>query len=114
MHLHAMERFYTAIDAKITHAVFTWFRVSFGVELTSTPPTKGLLFVDSPTPAVLASSLYVLVVIGGLLWIRAWGLKPRAKEPAALQALVLVHNFVCTGISLYMSVGIVYQAVKHR
>lgn len=111
---HAMEQLYNEVDEKVQHGVFTLFRQVFGEELTTTPTTKGLPFVDSPTPVVLAVSLYVLVVLGGLLWIHARDLKPRAREPPALQALVLVHNFFCFALSLYMCVGITYQAFTHR
>jgi hypothetical protein len=115
--VRAMEvvgRLYSELDGKVTLGVHALVRKVFDVELTSTPVTKGLPLVDSPTPIVIACALYLTIVIGGLIWITAKDLKPRAQEPLPLQALVLVHNLFCFALSLYMCVGITYEAITHR
>lgn len=109
-----LQRGWDVLDARVAGGVFGILRKEFGVELTGTPTTQGLPLVDSPTPIVLAVTVYLCVVLGGLVWINANDLKPRVKEPAALQALVLVHNFFCFALSLYMCVGIVYEAIIHK
>lgn len=111
--MEVVERFYGELDGKVSQGVNALLG-SFGVELTDTPTTKGLPLVDSPTPIVLGVSVYLTIVIGGLLWIKARDLKPRASEPFLLQALVLVHNLFCFALSLYMCVGIAYQAITWR
>ncbi|KAG0586690.1 hypothetical protein KC19_2G109800 [Ceratodon purpureus] len=112
--MDVVERFYGELDGKVTDGVHALVRKVFDVELTSTPVTKGLPTVDSPTPIVIACALYLTIVIGGLIWIKAKDLKPREKEPVLMQALVLVHNLFCFALSLYMCVGITYQAITHR
>jgi elongation of very long chain fatty acids protein 4 len=111
--MEVVERFYDELDGKVSQGVYALLG-SFGVELTDTPTTKGLPLVDSPTPIILGVSVYLTIVIGGLLWIKARDLKPRASEPFLLQALVLVHNLFCFALSLYMCVGITYQAITWR
>ncbi|KAG0570726.1 hypothetical protein KC19_6G183300 [Ceratodon purpureus] len=111
--MEVVERVYSGVDVAVQHGLYEFLRRDFGVEVVSTPATKGLPFVDSPTPTVLSASLYLVVIVGGLLWITVGDLKPRAKEPGWLQALVLVHNLFCFALSLYMCVGIIYQAIVH-
>jgi len=106
--------FYRELDVHVTQGVYALLRNVFGTELTGTPTTRGLPTVDSPTPIVIGVTLYLTIVIGGLIWIKARDLKPRVVEPLGLQALVLVHNLFCFGLSLYMCVGIIYQAVTHK
>lgn len=102
------------LDERITAEVHTLWRWGSGTELTSTSSTRGLPFVDSPAPIVVAVAIYLTIVVGGLLWINANNLKPREKEPVPLQALVLVHNLFCFALSLYMCVGIVREAIIHK
>ena len=102
------------LDERITAEVHSLWRWGSGTELTSTSSTRGLPFVDSPAPIVVAVTIYLTIVIGGLLWINANNLKPREKEPAPLQALVLVHNLFCFALSLYMCVGIIREAIFHK
>lgn len=112
--MEVVERLYGAVDEKVTQGVHAFVRNVFHTELTSTPVTKGLPGVDSPTPIVIAVTLYLTIVVVGLLRIKAKDLKPRAQEPVLLQALVLVHNLFCFALSLYMCVGITYQAITHK
>ncbi len=112
--MEMVEGAWRALDTRVTQGVWNLLRNVMGVELTGTPTTKGLPLIDSPTPIVLAMTLYLLCVVAGLLSIKAFNLKPRAQEPAPLQALVLLHNLFCFGLSLYMCVGVVYQAILNR
>jgi elongation of very long chain fatty acids protein 4 len=112
--MEMVEGAWKAVDMRVTQLVWSLLRNVMGVELTGTPTTKGLPLIDSPTPIVVAITIYLSCVIGGLLWIKAFNLKPRAQEPALLQALVLLHNFFCFGLSLYMCIGIIYQAILNR
>jgi len=112
--MEMVEGVWRALDTRVTQGVWNLLRNVMGVELTGTPTTKGLPLIDSPTPIVLAMTLYLLCVVAGLLWIKAFNLKPRAQEPAPLQALVLLHNLFCFFLSLYMCVGVVYQAILNR
>lgn len=112
--MEVVERLYREVDVHVTQGVYALLRNVFGTELTSTPTTKGLPTVDSPTPIIIGVTLYLTIVIGGLIWIKARDLKPRTQEPLLLQALVLVHNLFCFALSLYMCVGITYQAITHR
>ncbi|CAK9857559.1 unnamed protein product [Sphagnum jensenii] len=112
--MEVVEGAWKAVDMRVTQLVWSLLRNVMGVELTGTPTTKGLPLIDSPTPIVVAITIYLSCVIGGLLWIKASNLKPRAQEPALLQALVLLHNLFCFGLSLYMCIGIIYQAILNR
>lgn len=112
--MEMVEGAWKAVDMRVTQLVWSLLRNVMGVELTGTPTTKGLPLIDSPTPIVVAITIYLSCVIGGLLWIKTSNLKPRAQEPALLQALVLLHNLFCFGLSLYMCVGIIYQAILNR
>ncbi|CAM6045430.1 unnamed protein product [Sphagnum compactum] len=112
--MEMVEGAWKAVDMRVTQLVWSLLRNVMGVELTGTPTTNGLPLIDSPTPIVVAITIYLSCVIGGLLWIKAFNLKPRAQEPALLQALVLLHNLFCFGLSLYMCIGIIYQAILNR
>lgn len=100
-----------AVDGAISSAVFNGFEKALGEELSESPVTKGLPFVDSPTPIVLGLSSYLAFVITGLFVIKARNLKPRAKEPLVLQIFVMFHNTTCFLLSLYMCLGIIRQAI---
>lgn len=106
-----MVSLYQVADAAISRAFFG-FLDYLGVQLTSTPLTKGLLAVDSPTPVLLGILVYLSSVITGLRWIKSADLKPRLHEPFLLQVLVLVHNLFCLGLSLYMCVDISIRAFQ--
>jgi len=112
--MEVVERVYRELDVHVTQGVYSLLRSVFATELTSTPTTKGLPTVDSPTPIVIGVTLYLTIVIGGLVWIKTKDLKPRTQEPLLLQALVLVHNLFCFALSLYMCVCITYQAITHK
>lgn len=99
------------VDASISTS-FYGFLNSTGVHLTSTPLTKGLPAVDSPTPVLMGMLLYIMSVSLGLAWIRVRNLKPRLHEPFLLQALVILHNLFCLSLSLYMCLGIVFRAFQ--
>lgn len=112
--MEVVERLYRELDVHVSQGVHALVRNVFNTELTSTATTRGLPTVDTPTPIVIGVTLYLTIVIGGLIWIKTQDLKPREKEPVLLQALVLVHNFFCFSLSLYMCVGITYQAITHN
>ncbi|MCO5611408.1 hypothetical protein L7F22_065661 [Adiantum nelumboides] len=102
---------YNLVDARVS----TWFinlLHHLGVHLTSTPLTRGLPTVDSPTPVLLAAITYISIVLPGLSWIRASNAKPRLREPFLLQALVVFHNLFCVCLSLYMCLGIAVRAFQ--
>lgn len=107
----AMGQLYRVTDSAISGAFFG-FLDYVGVQFTSTPPTQGLPAVDNPTPVVLSILVYVSSVIYGLRWIKSADLKPRLHEPFPLQALVLVHNLFCLGLSLYMFLNISFRAFR--
>lgn len=107
----AMDLLYKSVDSFISSAFFGFLK-STGVQLTPTPTTQGLPAVDTPTPVLLAICLYLGILAFGLTWIHSNKLKPRLHEPWYLQALVLVHNCFCLGLSLYMCVGISYRAYQ--
>ncbi|MCO5586364.1 hypothetical protein L7F22_040304 [Adiantum nelumboides] len=102
---------YQSVDEAISGA-FTRLLESADVNLTGTPPTKGLPGVDSPTPVIFGILVYLTSVILGLRWIRSSGLQPRLHEPFLLQAFVILHNLFCLGLSLYMCLNISFRAFQ--
>lgn len=114
MAVETLSHAYKALDSVLTQAIRWGLNAAFGVELTSASPTRGLPGVDSPVPVVVASSFYLLFVSVGLYRIKSRDLKPRQKEPFVLRALVILHNLFCFGLSLYMCLGIVYEAIRNK
>eukprot|EP00249_Psilotum_nudum_P025230 c29503_g1_i1 orf=295-1179(-) len=104
---HSTDVFVSGLAAELLNS-------TLGVGLTGTPPTMGLPTMDSPTPVVLLVLAYFVVVALGLQWIRVFDLKPRYREPSALQAFIILHNLFCLGLSAYMCIGIVRQAYLNR
>ncbi|GBG67800.1 hypothetical protein CBR_g924 [Chara braunii] len=105
---------YGKIDAAIYDFVFGLFR-KFDVELSPSPITKGLPCVDSPTPVILGVSTYLAIVIFGSCMLKWKGTgKPRASDPRPLRFLVVLHNLFLFFLSLYMCLGIVYEAIKNN
>ncbi|KAI5055008.1 hypothetical protein GOP47_0030153 [Adiantum capillus-veneris] len=102
---------YQSVDEAISQTFFGFLDYA-GVKLTSTPPTKGLPGVDSPTPVLFGILAYLTAVILGLQWIKSSGLKPRLHEPFLLQAFVILHNLFCLGLSLYMCLNISIRAFQ--
>lgn len=102
---------YQAVDETVSGAFFGFLDYA-DVNLTSTPPTKGLLGVDSPTPVLLGIATYLISVTLGLRWIKSSDLKPRLHEPFLLQAFVILHNLFCLGLSLYMCLNISLRAYQ--
>eukprot|EP00250_Pteridium_aquilinum_P010721 c19587_g2_i1 orf=1-555(-) len=111
MEASIMLRFYESVDTYISTSFFSLLNF-MGVHLTSTPLTKGLPTVDSPTPVLLGMFIYITSVLSGLMWIRAANLKPRLHQPLLLKALVILHNLFCLSLSLYMSLGIAFRAFQ--
>jgi elongation of very long chain fatty acids protein 4 len=106
--------FYESLDREISNAVFTGFEKLLGKPLAQTNVTKGLPLVDSPTPIVIGLTSYLTFVFTGLFVLKAFNLKPRAKEPFILQVFVVFHNTVCFLLSLYMCLGIIRQAILDK
>eukprot|EP00246_Nothoceros_aenigmaticus_P013604 TRINITY_DN476_c0_g1_i2.p1 TRINITY_DN476_c0_g1~~TRINITY_DN476_c0_g1_i2.p1 ORF type:complete len:290 (-),score=23.59 TRINITY_DN476_c0_g1_i2:270-1139(-) len=114
MAVEAINSAYQALDNVLAPAVQWGLNATFGVRLTSAAPTKGLPCVDSPVPVFVGSSIYLVCVLAGLYRIKSLDLKPRIKEPFLLQTLVFLHNSFCFLLSLYMCVGIIYEAIRTK
>ncbi|GLJ43358.1 hypothetical protein SUGI_0900740 [Cryptomeria japonica] len=106
-----VKEFYDPLNERITEKMLRFINVTAGVELASAVPTRGLPYVDSPTPMFVALAAYLVGVCGGSLWIKIAGLKPRTVEPNWLRLLVVLHNAFCLILSVYMCSGIVAQSI---
>ena len=105
---------YKKIDRSIIEFVRVNLRDRFHIGLTSTPTTRGLPLVDSPTPLLLCLVVYLFLVLGGVIRIKFLNLQPRAREPWALRCTVLLHNLFLFTLSLYMCCGITFEAISNR
>ncbi|XP_074648260.1 very long chain fatty acid elongase 4-like [Tubulanus polymorphus] len=69
------------------------------------PRTEKWLFVETPVPALILSSLYILVSICGPRFMKN-------RKPLNLKALIIPYNFALVGLSSFIFYEILATAIK--
>jgi elongation of very long chain fatty acids protein 4 len=103
-----------AWDGFCTEAMRGMFvRIGFE-ELLSPPasPSKNLPFVESPTVLVTCIVVYLTVVCGSLV-ASAFSRKEVKRDSFLLRAFVQLHNLFLIGLSSYMCISIIWEAVAN-
>mmetsp|Transcript_36502 Transcript_36502/g.103097 ORF Transcript_36502/g.103097 Transcript_36502/m.103097 type:complete len:290 (-) Transcript_36502:1379-2248(-) len=110
----AMTELWEQVDTAVSTAVFETVEAA-GIPLRQwkiSPITADLPFVASPTPLMLWIAFYLIVVLGGLIFIKPSD-EAKKKEPLLLRIFVQCHNVFLIGLSSYMFGGAIYQAWKN-
>eukprot|EP00246_Nothoceros_aenigmaticus_P013942 TRINITY_DN506_c0_g1_i1.p1 TRINITY_DN506_c0_g1~~TRINITY_DN506_c0_g1_i1.p1 ORF type:complete len:356 (-),score=42.61 TRINITY_DN506_c0_g1_i1:624-1691(-) len=99
-----------AVDETVSGAIYTVLEV-LGLDIRNASPIiSDLPFVRSPTPVALAILSYLLAVLFCTVRIRRSGLKNPQRDPLPLKCLVIGHNLFLAMLSMYMGVGIIWEA----